>query len=133
MLDDDLNKRNGAAQNTYNQFNKLDDIPTAIIALDGDAPAGCGCFKQLDDETVEIKRIFVPMKHRRKGIAEKLIHELELWAAELHYRKAVLETGLRQPEAIRLYEKLGYIRIPNYGQYKDMKNSVCYLKRLTDK
>jgi putative acetyltransferase len=59
-----------------------------------------------------------------------VLSELESWAAELGYPKCVLETGKRQPEAIALYEKQGYQRIPNYGQYIGVENSVCFEKVL---
>jgi len=55
---------------------------------------------------------------------------LEHWAVELGYKKCVLETGKRQPDAIALYTKQGYESIPNYGQYMGMENSVCFEKEL---
>ena len=67
---------------------------------------------------------------RGKGIATKVLIELENWAAELSYEKCILETGKRQPEAIRLYTKNRYKLIPNYGQYVNMDNSVCFEKYL---
>jgi GNAT superfamily N-acetyltransferase len=67
---------------------------------------------------------------RGKGLATLVLNELELWAKELKYAKCVLETGKKQPEAIRLYEKNGYIIIPNYGQYAGIKNSLCFEKEL---
>ena len=70
---------------------------------------------------------------RGKGIATKVLIELENWASELGYEKCILETGKRQPEAIRLYTKNGYKLIPNYGQYVDMDNSVCFEKYLIGK
>jgi hypothetical protein len=59
-----------------------------------------------------------------------VLRELETWAGELHYTSCLLETGLKQPEAIRLYEKNGYALIPNYGQYAGVDNSVCFEKVL---
>ncbi len=56
--------------------------------------------------------------------------ELEVWATELSYEKCVLETGKRQQEAIALYTKNGYKRIPNYGQYTGVENSLCFEKIL---
>jgi GNAT superfamily N-acetyltransferase len=69
--------------------------------------------------------------YRGKGIATTVLTELEQWAAELSFSKCILETGKRQPEAIRLYQKNRYIQIPNYGQYKDDDNSVCFEKILS--
>jgi putative acetyltransferase len=67
---------------------------------------------------------------RGKGIAARVLSELEKWAAELSYQKCILETGIRQPEAISLYTKSGYKRIPNYGKYLNVENSVCFEKEL---
>lgn len=74
--------------------------------------------------------MFVPENKRSKGIASIVLKELETWASELGFPKCVLETGYKQPEAIRLYEKNGYVKIPNYGQYIGMENSVCFEKNL---
>jgi putative acetyltransferase len=73
--------------------------------------------------------MFVTFKSRGKGIATIVLQALEIWAKELEYEACVLETGKKQPEAISLYLKNGYIIIPNYGQYENIENSVCIKKR----
>lgn len=130
LLDQDLAIRDGADHSFYAQFNKVDHIHHVVIAYEQDEAVGCGAFKLFDQETVEIKRMFVQPQHRGKGIASLVLQELEQWAAEEHYASCVLETGMKQPEAIRLYEKSGYYRIPNYGQYAGVENSVCMKKEL---
>jgi len=65
---------------------------------------------------------------RGKGAASRVLTELERWANELLYKKCILETGKKQPEAIALYKKNGYKLIPNYGQYAEIENSVCFEK-----
>jgi putative acetyltransferase len=57
-----------------------------------------------------------------------MLKALEAWATELNYTKFVLEIGKKQPEAIGLYHKNGYAVIPNYSQYKNVENSVCFEK-----
>jgi len=79
---------------------------------------------------MEVKRMYVLPQHRGKGLATRILTGLESWAKELSYQKCILETGKRQPEAIALYTKNGYIVIPNYGQYKGIENSVCFEKVL---
>ena len=74
--------------------------------------------------------MFVVSDHRRKGIAAKILSELERWAAELSFGKCILETGKKQPEAIELYKKNGYKPIPNYGQYTGVLKSVCFEKKI---
>jgi GNAT superfamily N-acetyltransferase len=79
---------------------------------------------------MEIKRMFVPREKRGQGIASLILQELEKWCEELNYEKCILETGERQPEAIRLYKKNHYKIIPNFGQYANVESSVCFEKKL---
>lgn len=74
--------------------------------------------------------MFTHPSSRGKGVAGKVLSELEKWGKELRARRFVLETGKKQVEAIRLYEKSGFVRIPNYGQYKGIVNSVCFEKNI---
>jgi GNAT superfamily N-acetyltransferase len=79
---------------------------------------------------MEIKRMFVSVEKRGKGIASTVLKELENWAKQLGYQKCILETGIRQPEAIRLYKKNDFHIIKNYGQYEEVESSVCFEKVL---
>ena len=74
--------------------------------------------------------MYVSPNHRGKRIATTILSALEQWASELSYAKCILETGKKQPEAIALYKKNGYVMIPNYGQYAAIENSVCFKKEL---
>src|SRR5882757_5521895 len=128
LLDQDLRARDGAEHSFYAQFNKIDTIRNAVVAyLDG-VPVGCGAFKEYEPGAVEIKRMYVKPEHRGKRIAAGILIELEQWANELGFSEFVLETGKKQPEAIRLYQRSGYQLISNYGQYISVENSVCMKK-----
>lgn len=127
-LDADLAERDGAAHGFYAQFNKIDSIKHAIVAYENGKPIGCGAIKQFAPTAMEVKRMYTSPESRGKGIATKILTELEKWTAELSYEKCVLETGKNQPEAIQLYFKNGYTQIPNYGQYIGIENSVCFEK-----
>jgi putative acetyltransferase len=129
-LDADLKIRDGDDHAFYSQYNKSDNIKHVIVAYGNDTPVGCGAIKEYTADIMEIKRMYVLPNKRGQGIASIILNELENWADELGYKKCVLETGKKQPEAIRLYTKNGYTLIPNYGQYEGMKNSVCYEKML---
>jgi putative acetyltransferase len=130
LLDADLAIRDGDLHGYYAQFNKLDSIKNVVVAFENEAAVGCGAFKKFDDQSVEIKRMFVRPENRGRGIAVEILRELENWAKEMAFKLAVLETGKKQPEAVRLYRKSGYELTPNYGQYAGMENSVCMKKLL---
>lgn len=130
-LNKDLLDRYNELQIFYNQFNKIDDIPTVVLAYIDDKPVGCGCFKRFEEGSSEVKRMYVDVDQRGKGVAGAILNELEKWAAELGNRSMVLEMGNKQPEAAILYKKQGYAIIPNYGQYIGMEEtSICMKKEL---
>ena len=133
LLDADLRIRDGEEHDFYAAYNKIDSIAHVVVAYFEDIAVGCGAIKKFADGTIEIKRMYVRPEQRGKGIAGEVLRELESWAVELGFGEAVLETGKKQPEAIRLYEKSGYNLIPNYGQYQGVDNSVCMKKSLTRK
>lgn len=130
LLDADLAKRDGEDHSFYAQFNKLDTIKHALVTYVDNLPICCGAIKQFEHDSMEVKRMYTLPEFRGQGMATKILKELEKWAKELGYKKCVLETGKRQPEAIKLYRKNGYIIIPNYGQYTEIANSVCFEKTL---
>lgn len=130
LLDQELDARYGLVQKQYKPYNKIVSLDTVVVAYqEGDA-AGSGCFKAFDANSVEIKRMIVKPNLRGTGLAEKILLELERWAVERGYAKTILETGIKQPEAIRFYTKLGYKTIENYGQYIGNSNSICMAKEL---
>lgn len=129
-LDAYLAEKDGADHSFYNQFNKIDKIKHVLIAYENDKPVGCGAMKEHTPQIMEVKRMYTIPDGRGKGIATKVLSELEMWAAELGYKKCILETGKRQPEAIALYKMNGYKSIPNYGQYIEMENSQCFEKEI---
>ncbi len=129
-LDAFLAITDGEDHSFYNQFNALDHIKYVLVAYYNHVPVGCGAIKQYDTNTMEIKRMFTTEKSRGKGIASKILSELERWASDLSFEKCILETGIRQVEAIALYKKNNYTIIKNYGQYSGMKESICFEKKL---
>jgi GNAT superfamily N-acetyltransferase len=97
--------------------------------LDGE-PVAMGGIRRLDDGAVEIKRMFVTSAWRGRGFARELLARLEEMAAEMGARQVILETGLRQPEAMALYASAGYARIDNFGHYRDQPLSASFGKPL---
>jgi len=129
-LDAYLKVKDGDDHSFYNQFNNIDILKHVIIAYHNNIPIGCGAIKKFSAEAVEIKRMYVSPNGRGKGTGTKILNALESWAKELKYKKCVLETGIVLSEAVALYKKNEYQIIQNYGQYKDVKTSICFERHL---
>ncbi|MGN0394617.1 MAG: GNAT family N-acetyltransferase [Coprococcus sp.] len=131
-LDENLDEIVGAKiqRQKYVKYNQRDSIHDVIIAYKGQEAVACGSYKIYDEETVELKRIFVDQSVRGIGVGKELLRRLEADAKIAGYRFAILETGELLPEACGLYKKLGYKEIPNYGPYVDMPESLCMEKKL---
>ncbi len=129
-LDKQLAIRNGSAHEFFAQFNKVDAIQHVIVAMDDTVAVGCGAIKVWDNKTMEVKRRYVIPDARGLGISKQIITTLEQWAKELGYSRCILETKSDMVPAIKLYEKCGYQRIPNYDQYIDVSSSVCFQKKV---
>lgn len=121
----------GEDHDFYNQYNQLEEIPYVVLAYLDSVPVACGAIKEYNNKTMEIKRMFTLSKKRGRGLASKILEELEGWAKELSNSKCILETGKQQIEAVNLYKRKGYVQIPNYGQYKGIENSLCFEKTIS--
>lgn len=129
-LDAELAQLDGDEHAFYAQLNKTHNLKHVIVAYENDKPIACGALREYSPTIMEVKRMYTLPESRGKGIATKILSELERWAAELSYQKCILETGKRQPDAIWLYQKNGYKIIPSYGKYLVMENSVCFEKEI---
>ena len=130
QLDAYLAVMDGDEHAFYHQYNKIDLLKNCVVIFDNDEAVACGAIKELDSNSMEVKRVFTLPEKRGKGLASAILKELESWAKELGYKKTILETGKRQTEAVALYSKCGYQVIPNYGQYIGIDNSICFEKEL---
>lgn len=129
-LDRYLAEVDGSEHAFYHQFNKVDKLNNVVVGYVDEKAVACGAFKPLSDFEVEIKRMWTEPGLRHKGVASKILKNLEEWAAELGFDIVVLETGKRMPAAVGLYTRHGYILTENYGQYIGVENSVCFKKSL---
>lgn len=91
---------------------------------------GCGALILGDRRQGELKRIFVEPKHRGRGIGSAIIQHIEEAARQEGVRVIRLETGTRQPEALRLYERAGYTKRGPFGCYDLDPLSVFFEKCL---
>jgi GNAT superfamily N-acetyltransferase len=120
----------GDGMDYFEPFNKVDPNTNALVLYDDNIPIACGAFRQFDHETVEIKRMYVLPDKRKKGVATKVLLELEQWAKENGYTASTLETSISLKDAISLYQKQGYTPIENWGQYIGIETSICLRKKL---
>lgn len=97
--------------------------------VDGE-PVGSGAWRAMGAGVAEIKRVYVAPGHRRRGLAQLIVAELERSAAQAGCRSVVLNSGARQPEALRLYEQLGYAPVTPYGVYACAPDAVFLGKDL---
>lgn len=103
---------------------------TFLVAWWEGEAVGCGAVKRLDAGVAEIKRMYVAERARRRGIARRLLAQLEDEARALGYERLQLETGEVQPESVALYESAGWTRIAAYSRYADDPRSICFGKTL---
>ena len=108
QLDVYLKVIDGDEHDFYSQFNAIDSLKHTVVAYLNDTPISCGAFKEFNKNSVEIKRMFTHPDARGEGIASKVLQALEHWAKELGYTTCVLETGIRQEEAVQFYKKSNY-------------------------
>jgi putative acetyltransferase len=114
-------------------------VPFFVVRSDG-LPAGCGGVKLVGTEYAELeygelpyaelKRMYVRPQFRGQGLAKQLVEHLEGFARASGVTLLRLETGVHQTEAIGLYERMGFYRIPPFGPYWDDPVSLCYEKRI---
>jgi len=132
LLDMDLDRRVGREikREKNQKFKPLDEIREAIVVYDHGRAVGGGAIRRYDDENIELKRVFVHNEYQGQGIGSRLVSLLIEWAAELGYRRMILETGELLAEACAVYKKLGFAVIPNYGPYADMLESLCMAREI---
>ncbi|MGV8084500.1 MAG: GNAT family N-acetyltransferase [Coriobacteriia bacterium] len=106
------------------------DLLAVVVAYSGGTPVGCGALRELQPGVGEIKRMFVLPEARRLGTARRVLEALEAQGRTLGYSAVRLGSGVRQPEALALYESCGYRRIPLFGEYEGAALCVCYEKAL---
>jgi GNAT superfamily N-acetyltransferase len=101
-----------------------------FVAWAGTAALGCGAVRLRDARTAEIKRMYVVPSARGHGAGVRILAMLETEARRLGARRAVLETGERQPAALALYARAGYVVVPAFDEYAGAPHSLCMAKAL---
>jgi GNAT superfamily N-acetyltransferase len=101
-----------------------------FVAFQGERPVGCGAVRRIDDAAGEVKRMYVVPELRGKGAGRAIVAAIEAEARALGLTRLVLETGVRQHAALALYERIGFSRIPPFGEYVSSPLSICLSKSL---
>jgi putative acetyltransferase len=98
--------------------------PYGVFLMAGDV--ACGGLRLLEPGIGEVKRMYVAPAHRGHGVSRRVLRALLDHARAVGLTEVWLETGVRQPEAISLYESEGFAPIPPYGFYKEYAESRCF-------
>jgi len=106
-----------------------DLVYVGLGLLPGQPPVGHIALRRLGAE-FEVKKLFVREEARGAGVGRALLHAAEAAARSLGGRRVILQTGDRQPDAVTLYERAGYRRIPIYAPYFGLPYSLCFEKLL---
>lgn len=96
-----------------------------LVAYAQGQGVGCGAMRLNEPGVAEIKRMYVTPAWRGRGVAMRLLSQLEEHARKLGARQLVLETGERQHESVALYKRAGFVEIPRFGEYVDSPLSLC--------
>jgi putative acetyltransferase len=108
-----------------------DEVAAFLVAYRDSVPVGCGAMRRLDPTTAELKRMYVDPAARGEGIGGTILAALESEARKIGVKRLVLETGIRQHAALRLYERRGFRNIALFGEYLESpKTSICMAKDL---
>jgi GNAT superfamily N-acetyltransferase len=106
-----------------------EDVPFFLLRHDG-TPAGCGGVKLFGTAYGEIKRMYVRPQFRGMGFGRLMLNHLADYALANGVKLLRLETGIYQREAIALYERMEFVRIPPFGAYKEDPLSLCFEKQI---
>jgi GNAT superfamily N-acetyltransferase len=101
-----------------------------LVAWRGENPVGCGAVRRIGEWSGELKRMYVCPEERGRGVGRALLAALEAEARALGLTRLVLETGVRQAEAIALYRGAGFSDSASFGEYVNSPLSVCMVKDL---
>jgi putative acetyltransferase len=130
LLDEELGVIYGISQEKCSIGNETEQPKKAIVVYYQQEAIACGCFDVYDHRSIELRRMFVKMSYRRKGLGLLVVDALEKWAKEEGYAHCMLETGNKQAIAVEFYKKIGYAIIKNYFPYLNSQISICMAKNL---
>jgi GNAT superfamily N-acetyltransferase len=120
----------GDIQLKYAEPNCPENMHALVVAYEGETPIACGAWKAVDEETAEIKRIYVREEYRRRGVAGAIIRTLEESAVSSGRNKLILETAVDTTGSHQLYLSLGYQLRGYYGSPAGADHCMCFHKEI---
>jgi putative acetyltransferase len=133
---DEYYENEGNIVDKYQEVNNLEGKHFAILLFNNyktntiNSPIACGSFKEISDNIVEIKRVFVKPLYRNNGLGTFIMENLEKEAKNRDYDYSVLITGINNFSSQSLYKNLGYNLIEGFGIFKGDPDSLCFKKKL---
>lgn len=127
-LNEEYYRKIGDEYEKYLDYNKIEDPHVVLLVLNWGNPIACASYRPFDEDSVEIRRVYVKRRYRNKGIAYKLVKSLEKLAMEENFKYSFIETGKENLPAVGLYEKLGYETIDNFGLFENDDVCICMKK-----
>lgn len=97
-----------------------------IVVYLNNVAVACGVFRYHGSEVCELKRMY----SNKSGAGSYLLKQLELYAVDKGYRKAILSTRRINAQAVSFYERNSYSESSSYGKYIGVKRSICLSKML---
>lgn len=114
----------------FQSHSKVATLDALFLATVDGVPAGCGGYRQYEDGSGEVKRMYVRPEFRGSGIGRRVLEAIEAFGRSQGVPRLILETHRDLAPALALYQRAGFERIPNYGPYQGVEISVCLAKPL---
>jgi ribosomal protein S18 acetylase RimI-like enzyme len=102
-----------------------------LLAIDGDFPAGCVAMRDIGGGTCEMKRLYVALASRGRGVGRALVEEVLRRAGKAGYRRMVLDTVPEMVDAIALYRSFGFAETSPYWDCP-VERTIYLERSLTD-
>ena len=129
-LDKGYYERIGDELSKYDSYNEFKNPHVVLLAFDNGIAVACASYMLFDNDSVEFKRVYVKNEYRKRGIAYNMIIQLEKSVIESGFKYSYIVTGKNNQPAIKLYKKLNYELIDNFGQFKYDDTVICMKKEL---
>ncbi|WP_326565594.1 GNAT family N-acetyltransferase [Amycolatopsis rhabdoformis] len=126
----ELDARYGTGDHEAGPLPTAGSVAVFLVARSAGTAVGCGGLRLLGPDEAEIKRMYVVPGARGTGVSTALLRALEDHAVARGITRLLLETGVRQPDAIRFYQREGYEPIPSFGSYAGDPLARCFARLL---